>query len=279
MTNRVICSRITAFIDEVSPDLAVQVEQAKKLKLDGVEIRSVGPSNVIALTDQELRDTRAAFEGAGVAIAGVGSPVNKVHVAPGGKEQELEKLKRAIHAAHALGADRIRIFSPTIDDQDREEDWPQILDWMAPQAELGAAEGITLLHENDGRFYGAFPGGCRRILEAFSGPRFKAIYDFSNAVLIGLRPMDDWFPWLLPYLESLHIKDSIQATGQIVAAGEGEGDFRATFAWLASQGWKGTHTLEPHAKSAGVAGGFSGEEAFAYSLQKLRDLLDEEVSA
>jgi sugar phosphate isomerase/epimerase len=112
------------------------------------------------------------------------------------------------------------------------------------------------------------------LLEEFSGPNFRAIYDFGNAVLIGTRTMRDWFPWIVPHLDTLHIKDAIESEHRFVAAGEGDGQMLEAFMNLDVYGWTGPLTLEPHAQVAGPQGGFSGEQAFEHAVGALRKVLE-----
>ena len=87
--------------------------------------------------------------------------------------------------------------------------------------------------------------------------------------------MSDWFPWVLPYLDTLHIKDAIEADHKIVPAGEGDGELLDAFNWLVSQGWSGPLTIEPHLAAAGPRGGFSGEELFEVAVVALRKVAGE----
>ncbi len=279
MTLWSICTSLTGFIDEVSPNLEEQIAAAKNLGLNGIEVRSVWDKNVTVLSPEELREVRRQTEGAGLAVSGVGSPVNKVPMMEHHRAEENEKLKKSIEAAHHLGTNRVRIFSPSAGDQARQYDLRWILDWMRPQAEMAKVAGITLIHENDSRFYGAFPEGAQGILAELGGPHFKHVFDFSNSVMIGLDPLTQWLPWLLPHLESLHIKDFNRSSLKIVAAGEGDSRMPECFRYLASHGWKGAVTLEPHLAYAGGNGGFSGEELFGHAVAALRKILDQEITS
>lgn len=259
---------LTAFADEISPDLDTQVSTLQRLSVQGLDLRSVGGVNVLELSEEALIGVREACKTAGLSVQSVGSPVNKVRADESLREGELRKLQRAIHAAKALGVPRIRIFSP------EGEDWGQIRPWMAEQVALAQSEDVVLIHENDARFYGAFPENAHRLFEEFGGPHFRAVFDFANTVLLGFRPRD-WFPWLLPHLDTLHIKDAKGAEGRIVPAGEGDGDIRETLAILLAEGWRGPLTLEPHLQAGGPYGGFSGEELFEVAVTALRKVLEE----
>jgi 3-dehydroshikimate dehydratase len=264
---------LSGFADEISDNLTEQVAVLKQLDVRGLDLRSVGGVNVLQLSDDDLVDVRRQCEANGLVVQAIGSPVNKVSYSSNRADEELEKLRRAIHAAKLTGTDRIRIFSPQVPQGQDEAMWPAVRDWFAPQVALAQESNVVLLHENDGSFYGAYPANARRLLEEFHGPHFRAIYDFANSVLLGPRTMRDWFPWIVPYLHTLHIKDAVQATRQIVPSGQGDGEMREAFELLMEAGWSGTLTLEPHLKSGGPYGGTSGPELFEVAVKAIREVV------
>jgi sugar phosphate isomerase/epimerase len=67
---------------------------------------------------------------------------------------------------------------------------------------------------------------------------------------------------LRPYLVYLQVKDALAATGQVVPAGEGDGQMRETLEALRGSHFEGYVSLEPHLAEAGRFGGFSGPEGF-----------------
>lgn len=266
---KTFATALTAFADEISPDLSEQLATLVRLRYTGLDLRSAFGKNVLQLTDDEVLRIRQMTERSELAIQAIGSPVNKVKLDLNLREGEYRKLERAIEVAHICGTDRIRIFSP------EGENWDEVRDWMGDQVALAASEGILLLHENDANFFGARPENAKKLFDAFGGVNFRAAFDFANTVLIGFRPLRDWFPWLLPHLDTLHIKDAIEAEQRVVAAGEGDGELLATFRYLAEAGWSGPLTLEPHLASAGLGGGFSGVQLFEKAAKSLSGLLFE----
>lgn len=268
--------RTSGFADEISPDLDVQLSTLKRLGVGGIDVRGLDGLNVLQLSPGRLSELRGAAEAQGIVIQCVGSPVNKVPVTAENRKNELRKLEQSVEAAKVLGTKRIRIFTPeTGAGDDDEANWPEVRSWMKDMVDMAQANDLILIHENDARFFGAYPNNCRRLLEEFSGPNFRAIFDFSNAVLIGYRPFPHWFPWVLPYLDTLHIKDSVEATGAIVPSGEGDGQMAETIRWLIGQGWQGTLTLEPHLSAKGPFGGFSGPQLFETAVTALRKTVAE----
>ncbi len=266
---------LSAFADEISPNLDVQVATLKRLNVPGLDLRSVEGVNVLDLTDAQLEEVAQKCADNGLHVQAIGSPVNKVTFSGTHQEQEFAKLEKAIHAAHKTGTKLIRVFSPEVPEADLDSAWLGVEAWMAEQINLAEESGITLLHENDARFYGAYPKGAERLFERFGSPTFRAAFDFANTVLIGRRAMDDWFPWLLPHLHTLHIKDAIESESRVVPAGEGDGQMVSTIKWLIEQNWSGPMTIEPHLANAGKFGGFSGEQLFEEAVNALHRVLEE----
>jgi 3-dehydroshikimate dehydratase len=264
---------ITGFGDEIAPDLDVQLGTMKRLGVEGLDLRTAFGKNVLQLTDEEVDRVATAVHSHGLHVQSVSSPVNKVKYSEAARDEELAKLGRAAEIAKRLGIRRIRIFSPETDPAGGSAAWPEIRAWMADQVALARQEDVLLMHENDGHFFGAYPANCRMLLEEFDGPNFRAIFDFGNSVFIGCRTMRDWFPWIVPFLDTLHIKDATVAGPRFVPAGDGDGEMVEAFKSLAGEGWSGPLTLEPHAQIAGPQGGFSGEHAFEHAVTALRKVL------
>jgi sugar phosphate isomerase/epimerase len=265
---------ITGFADEVSPDLATQIAAFRRFGLDGIDIRGVGGVNVLDLSDQTLEELKAQASEAGLTIQCVCSPINKVLYSEKAREEELAKTRKAASIARKLGVERIRLFTPEVPKGEDNAYWPRVKAWMADQIAVAESNGLVLIHENDARFFGAYPENAKRLFGELGGPHFKAAFDFANTVLIGFRPMRDWFPWILPYLDTLHIKDAIESEGKVVPAGQGDGELAETLRFLlVERGWAGPLTLEPHLSAAGPYGGFSGEQLFEEAVKAIRQVL------
>ncbi len=258
---------LSAFADEIDGDLDVQFTNLVENGIRLVDMRSAFGKNVMALSDQEAADYLAKATSYGVAINCVGSPVNKVVMADSSASGELDKLRRAIEIAGIVGTKRIRIFTPEGDD------FEAVCAWMEPQVNLAAKHGVVLMHENDARYYGAYPDNAKKLLDRFASPHFRFAFDFANTVQIGFRAMEDWFPWLLPNLETIHIKDA-REDKKVVPAGEGVGQVRETLTWLKAQGWEGVLSIEPHLQYAGDRGGFTGIESFKIASDAIQGILE-----
>src|SRR5690348_10031679 len=119
------------------------------------------------------------------------------------------------------------------------------------------------------------PGPLRRPDRVGGSPALQATFDAANFVQCGVRPFTDAYHQLRSSLVYLQVKDAVAVTGQVVPAGEGDGQVRETLAALRDSGFEGFMSLEPHLASAGRYGGFSGPEAFTRAARALKSLLQE----
>jgi len=261
---------VTIFADECTADYAGQAAFVRENALDGLDLRNANGRNVADLVGSDIEEILRE----GVSVRAIGSPVNKVALDSALFEGEMGKLERSVAVAKKVGAKYVRVFAPEPVGDDAEATWTAVRAWMDPMVQHAEAAGVTLLLENDALFYGCHPEQSQRLMEQFYGPHFKMAFDFANTVLIGHRPWDDWFPWCLPYLDTLHIKDAVEATRTVVPAGEGDGQVEQTLKWLKQQGWQGTLTLEPHLASAGRMSGFSGPQLCRVAVDSLRAILE-----
>ncbi|MBV9206542.1 MAG: sugar phosphate isomerase/epimerase [Actinobacteria bacterium] len=90
------------------------------------------------------------------------------------------------------------------------------------------------------------PDRCASLIAAVRSPALRATFDAANFVQCGVRPFPQGYRLLRPYLVYLQIKDARAATGEVVPAGEGDGQVRETLAALRTSGFEGFLSLEPH---------------------------------
>ena len=151
----------------------------------------------------------------------------------------------------------------------------QVIDRMAALAEIAAEHGLVLAHENEKEIFGDTPGRCTDLIRSVNSPALRATFDAANFVQCGVRPFDEAYGLLRPYLVYLQVKDALAATGEVVPAGQGDGQVRETLAALRDSGFEGFMSLEPHLAQAGRYGGFSGPEGFIRAAQSLKFILNE----
>ena len=266
---------LTGFADEISADPAEQLATLAAESISHLELRSAWGTNVADLTDAELAEFRQRLDDAGVRVSAIGSPIGKIDItAPLGPE--LDRMRRIADVAGQFGTTLVRVFSFFIPaGQPPERYRAEAIDRMAALAEIAAGHGLVLAHENEKEIYGDRPERCAELIEAVGSPALRATFDAANFVQCGVVPHRDAYPLIRPYLVYLQVKDALAATGQVVPAGQGDGELRETLAALAASGFSGYVSLEPHLAEAGRYGGFSGAQEFRRAAAALKDLLGE----
>lgn len=266
---------LSGFADEISPDLDEQLDTLAAESMHYLELRGVWGTNVAELTDEQLGRIERRLAERDVRVSSIGSPLGKVDITqPFAAERA--RAKRIFEVAQRLGAPIVRVFSfyrPTGTEPEAYRD--QIIANLAELSELAQAAGLVLAHENEKGIYGDVPSRCLDLLASVDSPAFRSTFDAANFVQCGVRPFDEGYEPLRPYLIYMQIKDALAANGQVTPAGEGDGQVRQTLQALAESGFDGFFSLEPHLRHAGRAGGFSGPELFRQAVQALKKLLDE----
>jgi sugar phosphate isomerase/epimerase len=266
---------LSGFADEISPEPGLQLETLAAESIRYLELRSAWLTNVASLTDAELTSFRREIEDAGVRVSAIGSPIGKIDVIePIGPE--LERMRRIADVAGMFGTAIVRVFSFFIPAGEPPERYRQaVIDRMGALAQIAAERQIVLAHENEKEIYGDTPERCADLIASVGSPALRATFDAANFVQCGVRPHTEAYPLLRPYLVYLRVKDARAATGQVVPAGQGDGEVRETLAALAASGFSGYASLEPHLAEAGRYGGFSGAQEFRRAATALKDLLRE----
>lgn len=266
---------LSGFADEISPSLDEQLTVLGTESISHLELRSVWGTNVADLDDKQIASLRRALGEAGVHVSAIGSPIGKIRVdAP--LPPELERMRRVADIARELGTATVRVFSFFIPPGEPPERHRQhVIDRMGVLAQLAEERGLVLAHENEKEIYGDIPQRCADLITAVGSPALRATFDAANFVQCGVRPHAEAYGLLRPYLVYLQIKDAVAATGEVVPAGQGDGQLRETLTALADSDFEGYLSLEPHLAQAGRYGGFSGPEGFHRAAQALRLLLDD----
>ncbi|WP_203994772.1 sugar phosphate isomerase/epimerase family protein [Virgisporangium aurantiacum] len=263
---------LSGFGDEIDPDPAVQVAVLQALGARHVEVRSAWGTNVVDLSDDDLDRLATLLAERDTGVSAVASPVGKVDVTAdtGG---ELARLERAVVAAHRLGTRYIRLFSfyrPP--DTTPESVRDAVLRRMESFAKVAERADVVLVHENEKHIYGDVPARVLDLVESVGSPALRVAWDSANFVQVGVRPYTDGYAMLRPYLAYLQVKDALADTGQVVPAGDGDGELYRTLLALHDDGYTGFASLEPHLAEQTALGGFSGPAAFGRAARAFTDL-------
>jgi sugar phosphate isomerase/epimerase len=266
---------LSGFGDEIDPDPVVQLAVLAALGARHLELRSAWDVNVVDLDAGQLDRVADLLAEREMAVSAIASPIGKVLITddPAG---ERGRLDRAIAAAHRLDCRYIRLFSfyrpPGVGPAEiRDEVLRRMRDW----ATAAERADVVLVHENEKEIYGDTPDRVRDLVESVDSPALRVAWDNANFVQVGVKPFTDGYAVLRPYLEYLQVKDAIAETGEVVPAGNGDGELRATLTALRDDGYAGFASLEPHLALQTATGGFSGPAAFGRAARAFAMLTNE----
>jgi len=268
--------RLSAFADEISPDVQEQMRVLLDEGIQALDLRSAWGINVLDLTDQQATTIKQALDEHHLSVAAIGSPIGKVALdAP--FAEHVRRFERALELAHLFHAPFIRIFSfygPTGSQSEPAEWRDEVLARLRELTARARAANLVLLHENEKDIYGDTVARCVDLLESIDDPHFQLAFDPANFIQCGQEPYPTAYEALRPWLRYVHVKDA-RADGQVVVAGEGLARWPELLQRLRADGYAGVLSLEPHLAEAGRLQGFSGPSLFRRASQALQELLAE----
>ncbi|KOU37837.1 hypothetical protein ADK54_31015 [Streptomyces sp. WM6378] len=254
------------------------IEMARSAQCDAVEFWY--PKNAVRDgVDAALRK----LDRAGLRIACVSTP-SQLYGA--GEADGVSLLHEAIALAARTGSDRVNTYfghAPLVDDRRAIAAYARAL---APVLDRAGSENVVVVLENEFDAFGWDPVGSdisRRptaLAELFArvdSPWFGLNFDAANFLCAAVSPARDALPLLLPWVRYAHVKDVCRASEETphdgwirftdhgraydtASLGTGELDWPAMITSLATAGYDGYLTLEPHcvpsillAETAGAA--------------------------
>lgn len=244
-----IFNSITGFADEIAPDLYAQVEALKRLGIHYVEMRGVDDDNLIFHRDKKVKEIKAYLDDNGISLSALGSPIGKIdildHFAP-----HFDEFKRAVEVAHMMETPYIRMFSFFMPMGDCSEAVLKkyegaVFERIGQMVDYAKSNEIVLLHENEKEIYGEKAAECKKLMDAFYGNNFKAVFDFANFVQAKENTIEA-YNILKPYISYIHVKDALLEDGSVVPAGMGDGNVEYILKDLISNGYDGFLSIEPH---------------------------------
>jgi len=269
--------RLSAFADEISPDLDEQIAVLSSEKVRFLDLRGVWNTNVLDLSDQQVTRVKETLDAHGIGVAAIGSPIGKVPIDSSFNEH-LHLFERAITVAQALQTPYIRIFSfypPAASDRgavNPAEYRDEVLRRLREMTARARAAAVILLHENEKDIYGDTIVRCVDLLQGINDAHFQAILDPANFIQVGQTPYPDAYEAIRPWLRYVHVKDA-RSDGSVVVVGEGVSHWPELLQRLRADGYDGFLSLEPHLAFAGQYQGFSGPDLFRRASQALQQML------
>ena len=267
---------LSGFADEIDPDLQTQCDVMTQLGISYVEFRSAWDINVLDLSDEQVEEAAKILAANNLSVSSIGSPIGKINIEDD-FDAHVVRMERALTVARKLKAPYIRVFSFFLrPDQAPEAHRDEVIRRMRVLAEMAQTAGVVLLHENEKEIFGDIPERVLDIVESVNLPSLKLAWDAANYVQVGVTPFTEAYPILRPHTVYIQIKDALIDTGEVVPAGQGDGQLRATVKALAADGFDGFFSMEPHLGSAHHLGGFSGPENFIRATTAFTSILQEQ---
>lgn len=267
---------ISAFADEIGPDLKLQMDTCEANGVKCIDVRRIDEKNVSQMTLEEVKQYKKQMDDRGFSVPCVGSPIGKIKM-DDDFDEHIELLKHCCEVSHAFDTKRLRMFSfyPS-QGKTIEEEREAVMDRMAAMVQVAEKMDVILYHENEKAIYGAKPDGVKDLFASIESDSFKGIFDPANYVEEGVKPYDEgWCQGLAELTDFFHIKDKVSGQKACVPAGEGQGQFAEIFADLAKRDFTGYMTLEPHLRAAEQFQGFTGPEMFGQAAEALKKVLDD----
>src|SRR5207245_3831134 len=98
---------LSAFADEISPDPQEQVDLLQRCGVRHIELRSIHKTNVLDLTDLQVKELKALLDKRGFRLSAIGSPIGKININEP-FEPNLQRFTRAVELCQVYGTLNIR---------------------------------------------------------------------------------------------------------------------------------------------------------------------------
>jgi sugar phosphate isomerase/epimerase len=254
---------ITGISDEAGKDLATQIRAHKELNWGRMEIRDVsidgGPAdNIHNISDPDFDKLERRIKDAGMEVYCFSS-----RIANWGKQSDepfdssLEEARRSITRMRRLNTRFIRIMSFAIRKDKEDQMARERFRRLRELVRMFTDEGLTALHENCMNYGGMGWPFTLELLE--NVPGLKLVFDTGNPVFADDRgkpaPWPKQSAWefynhVRDHIAYIHIKDGIWNTEtnsiDFCFPGEGQADVKKIIGDLASRGYDGGLSIEPH---------------------------------
>ncbi|HXE55032.1 MAG TPA: sugar phosphate isomerase/epimerase [Tepidisphaeraceae bacterium] len=267
--------RLSAFADEISPDLDEQIRVCRENGVKRFELRGVNQKNVMDFDAALRSEIRSKLRANGMGVISIGSPIGKIKITDAWGPH-FDKFKHAVDLAEYFEAPFIRVFSyyPPEKGGDILKYRDEVMRRMSAKVDYVRGRDVVLVHENEAEIYGEKGRECLDLLESINSPSLRSAFDFANFVLARERPIDNWL-LLKPYTVHIHVKDAVMETRKIVPAGQGDGDIGPIVKDAYNSGYRGYLSLEPHLGAAGQFSGFTGPGLFKVAADALKGVCAE----
>src|SRR5687767_13795223 len=197
---------LSAFADEISPDLDAALAVLKACGLSTMELRGFSQTNVMKLTEEQVAFAEKTLKREGFAVGSIASPIGKVQISDA-FEPQVGQMKRAIELAKRLDSKYIRIFSfYTPRGEDPKKSRKDVMKRMEELVGMAVKAKVTVVLENEEGLYGDTIERCADIIKHLDTPFLKLAFDPCNLVIIGPKPFADGWKLASKHLGYMHVK-------------------------------------------------------------------------
>lgn len=253
---------LSAFGDEISPELSVQMDVLERFGIRHIEMRGVGGKNLVNYTLDEAAEIKRTLDGRGFRLSAMGSPFAKIKISED-FAPHLELFRHALAVAKIMECRFIRMFSFFVPPGEASAYRDEVMRRWRLFVEDAAEADVVLLHENEKNIYGDTAERCRDLLATIGSDRVRATFDPANFVQCGEEPFPAAFSTLREYIAQMHVKDARFADRKVVPPGMGDGRVEDTLRSLSRAGFEGVLSIEPHLASYPDTAAFENDERVA----------------
>lgn len=259
-------SRVSAITDEIGVTVDDSIAFVHQYGLQWVELRDrmVGKTRKEYFTcaEAEIKEDALRFKREGIKVSFINTSLMKFSW-PGMEparmrpeepaardrrlaaekaqfDRRLDDLRKAINCAHAMGCDKVRVFTSNRV-KEPQSVFPRVAEVIGEMALIAAKEKITLLIENEGSQNVATSAELAGIMQAIPSKWVAMNWDPHNAYGRETSFPDGYN--LLPKKRLLNIQ--VKAYGVLPASKEKE-DWKAIMTALTHDGYQGKLALETH---------------------------------
>jgi sugar phosphate isomerase/epimerase len=276
--------KLSVITDEISLDLAHALDVMREFGVHGAELRGIWDANVADLPAEKVKEAKALLDNNGFTVSAIASPFFKCNLtdneagetgsthlaATRSLGDQIALLERCIELAVTFDTRIIRVFAFWKRGLLTQEIEDRIVEAFAEPVKMAEDRGMILALENEHDCYLGGAVETARVLSRVNSPALKAVWDPGNAFFTGENAFPTGYEAIRYYIAHVHVKDALRrpdGQDEFVVVGDGVIDYRAQFAALKSDGYRGYLSLETHCKP--------GEEASRRSLAAIKHMLAE----
>ncbi|MGL4653196.1 sugar phosphate isomerase/epimerase family protein [Cetobacterium sp.] len=275
---------VSGFVDEIDKSFIEELEIAKSLSMDYIELRSINGKNISDISLDEIIEIKKELEKRDLKVSSIASPIGKIRIEDDFKNH-LKKYEHLLNICEILNVKYMRIFSFFILKDEKKKYENEVYSRLNIFLEKIKGKDIILLHENEKDIYGDDVQSCLKLIKNINNPQFKLIFDMANFVQVGEKALEA-YEELKDYIEYFHLKDAKMFANDNVLIGTGDGDIKKILSKLYEENYSGFLSLEPHLTNFSILQQLelddvrerkvhyqSGEEAFRLTHKTLKNII------